>query len=65
MRGADEATRSPQAMRGEDLEPLRAAGLSDTDLHDAVRVIRYSNSITRIADGLGTDPEPPPQPSGS
>lgn len=57
---------TPGAMREQDLEPLRAVGLSDPEIHDAVQVIAYFNYINRIADGLGTDlePEMPPQPEG-
>lgn len=51
-------TATPQKVGATDLAPLRAAGLSDTDIHDLVQVIAYFNYITRIADGLGTDPEP-------
>jgi len=51
-------TATPQTVGAKDLGPLRAAGLSDTDIHDAVQVIAYFNYITRVADGLGTDPEP-------
>lgn len=51
-------TATPQEIGPKDLPPLRAAGLSDTDIHDLVQVIAYFNYITRIADALGTDPEP-------
>jgi uncharacterized protein YciW len=51
-------TATPQKVGAEDLAPLRAIGLTDTDIHDLVQVIAYFNYITRIADGLGTDPEP-------
>jgi uncharacterized peroxidase-related enzyme len=51
-------TATPQKVGAADLAPLRAVGLSDTDLHDLVQVIAYFNYITRVADGLGTDPEP-------
>jgi uncharacterized peroxidase-related enzyme len=46
-----------------DLAPLRDAGLTDRDIHDAVQVIAYFNYINRIADALGTDlePEMPPR----
>jgi len=59
-------TATPQKVGAADLTPLRAAGLSDTDIHDLVQVIAYFNYITRIADGLGTDPEPEmgPRPPG-
>jgi len=57
---------TPGAMREQDLEPLRAAGLSDPEIHDAVQVISYFNYINRIADALGTDlePEMAPRPEG-
>jgi len=58
-------TTTPQRIGAADLAPLRAIGLTDTDIHDLVQVIAYFNYITRIADALGTDPEPemPPRPS--
>ncbi len=51
-------TATPQKVGAADLAPLRAIGLSDTDIHDLVQVVAYFNYITRVADGLGTDPEP-------
>jgi uncharacterized peroxidase-related enzyme len=45
------------AMRPEDLDHLRGLGLGDRAIHDAVQVIAYFNYITRIADGLGVEPE--------
>jgi uncharacterized protein YciW len=51
-------TATPQKIGAADLAPLRAVGLSDTDIHDLVQVVAYFNYITRIADGLGTEPEP-------
>lgn len=45
-------------MSGADLAPLRAAGLSDTEIHDTAQAVAYFNYINRIADALGTDPEP-------
>jgi len=40
-----------------DLERLRALGLDDPGIHDAVQVVAYFNYITRIADALGVEPE--------
>ena len=40
-----------------DLDALRAHGLDDRALHDAVQVIAYFNYITRVADALGVEPE--------
>ena len=60
---AERATAAPTGrLREADLAPLRAAGLSDAEIHDAVQVIAYFNYINRIADCLGTDPEPAPAP---
>jgi uncharacterized peroxidase-related enzyme len=51
-------TEDPGTIGAAELEPLRAHGLTDTDIHDAVQVISYFNYINRVADGLGTDLEP-------
>lgn len=40
-----------------DLDALRAHGFDDAAIHDAVQVIGYFNYITRVADGLGVEPE--------
>ena len=40
-----------------DLGRLRREGLSDRAIHDAVQVIGFFNYITRVADGLGVEPE--------
>ena len=45
-------------MSAADLEELRAAGLDDAALHDAVQVIAYFNYINRVADALHVDLEP-------
>ena len=45
-------------MTPHDLDSLRAQGLSDEDLVDAVHCIAYFNFINRVLDGLGVDPEP-------
>jgi uncharacterized peroxidase-related enzyme len=50
-------TRQPEAVEREDLDRLREHGLGDREIHDAVQVIAYFNYITRIADGLGVEPE--------
>lgn len=51
-------TRTPAAVRRQDLETLRRHGLSDRDILDAVEVISYFNYINRVADALGIDAEP-------
>jgi alkylhydroperoxidase family enzyme len=50
-------TRSPAAVRRQDIETLRKHGLTDRDVLDAVEVIAYFNYINRVADALGIDPE--------
>ena len=41
-----------------DVDALRAQGLSDRDVSDAIQVIGYFNYVTRVADGVGIDDEP-------
>ena len=41
-----------------DIDALRAEGLSDADISDAIQVIGYYNYVTRVADGVGIDDEP-------
>lgn len=55
---AAKLTKTPGAMMAEDVERLRAQGLSDRAVHDVVQVTAYFNYINRIADGLGVDLEP-------
>lgn len=54
---AERVTLAPQRLGAADLAPLRAAGLSDAEIHDAVQVIAYFNYVNRVADALGTDAE--------
>ena len=49
----------------EHLEHLRSLGFDDVAIHDATQVVAYFNYITRIADGLGIDPEDFIRPWGS
>jgi uncharacterized peroxidase-related enzyme len=41
-----------------DIDAMRAQGLSDTDISDAIQVIGYFNYVTRVADGVGIEDEP-------
>ena len=41
-----------------DIEALRAQGLSDVDVSDAIQVVGYFNYVTRVADGVGIEDEP-------
>lgn len=45
-------------MGAADADGLRAVGLDDAAIHDAIEVIAYFNYINRVAEGVGTDPEP-------
>ena len=40
-----------------DIDELRGHGFDDVAIHDATQVIAYFNYITRVADGLGVEPE--------
>jgi uncharacterized peroxidase-related enzyme len=51
-------TKSPSAVRSNDLDSLRAHGFTEEQLVDAIHCIGYFNFINRVLDGLGVDPEP-------
>jgi len=48
----------PSEMGATDVEALRAHGLDDAMISDAIQVIAYFNYINRIAEAVGTDAEP-------
>ncbi len=50
--------RTPSAVVPDDLAPLRAAGLTDRDIHDACAVASYYCFVNRLANGLGVELEP-------
>jgi uncharacterized peroxidase-related enzyme len=50
---ADKLTRTPQAMREDDLAALRAAGLDDHAILQLNLIVAYFNFVNRIALGLG------------
>ena len=52
---AAKLTRTPWEMQESDLEPLRAAGLSDVDILDANLTVAYFAYVNRIAQGLGVE----------
>jgi len=54
---AEKLTREPWKMTRNDVEELRAAGLGDAAIHDAVQVISYFNYINRMADAVHVDLE--------
>jgi len=41
-----------------DVDELRAQGLDDAAISDAIHVVGYFNYVTRVADGVGIDDEP-------
>jgi uncharacterized peroxidase-related enzyme len=42
----------------DDIATLRAQGLSDGDISDAIQLVAYFNYVTRVADGVGIEDEP-------
>ena len=65
LRHAVKLTRTPAQMRREDVELLRAAGFTDTDVLAITEVTAYYAYANRMADGLGiqveTDAEDTPR----
>jgi len=55
---AAKLTHRQREMSQSEVEALRRLGLDDRAIHDATQVVAYFNYITRIADGLGIEPEP-------
>ena len=51
-------TLSPAAVTPEDVDAVRAAGVSDAAIEDALAVCSCFNLIDRIADSLGFDLPP-------
>jgi len=41
-----------------DIDALRAQGLDDATVSDAIQVVGYFNYVTRVADGIGIENEP-------
>ncbi len=62
---AHKLTCTPGSMVEGDIGNLRAQGLDDTSIHDAVQVISYFNYINRVADAVHVDLDEgmPPYPS--
>jgi uncharacterized peroxidase-related enzyme len=51
----EKLTLDPASLSPADIEPLRAAGLSDEAIEDAIHVCALFNMYDRIADALGFD----------
>ena len=52
----EKLTLRPAEVRPADMEPLRAVGLTDEEIEDAIHVCSMFNLINRVADSLGFDP---------
>ena len=61
---ADKLTLRPSEVSEADLDGMRAAGLTDHAIHDAIQTISYFNYINRVADAVHVDLEAgmPPYP---
>ena len=55
---ARKLTLTPAEVGAEDADALRAHGLDDAMISDAIQVIAYFNYINRVAEAVGTDSEP-------
>ncbi len=55
---AAKLTKTPGAMREEDVAALRAEGFDDLAIHDICAITGYYAFVNRIADGLGVELEP-------
>jgi alkylhydroperoxidase family enzyme len=51
-------TREPSGITAEDAASLRAQGISDAGIHDAIQVVSFFNYINRVAEAVGIDDEP-------
>ena len=51
-------THDPASVGAADADVLREHGWDDAAIHDTIQVVAYFNYINRIAEGVGTDPEP-------
>ena len=60
LRYAVKLTAEPGAMVAADVEDLRKAGFSDTDVLHIAEVTAYYAYVNRIADGLGVELEGTP-----
>lgn len=55
----EKLTLDPHHVGPEDIVPLRAAGLTDEAIEDAIQVCAAFNTINRAADTLGFDLQTP------
>jgi uncharacterized peroxidase-related enzyme len=59
---AEKLTRAPGSMARADVDALRAHGLDDARIHDAIQVVGYFNYVNRVADAVHVDLEPEMEP---
>jgi len=61
---AEALTLRPSRVSADERTALRAVGLTDAEIHEAIQVVSYFNYINRIAEGVEVDlePEMPPRP---
>jgi len=52
----EKLTLRPQEIGPDDVTPLRAAGLTDEEIEDAIHVCALFNVINRVGDALGFEP---------
>jgi uncharacterized peroxidase-related enzyme len=50
-------TRMPRAMRAEDVQALRDAGLTEPEIFEVAFLTAYFNYTNRVGEGLGVEPE--------
>ena len=55
---AEQLTRKPASIGPPEVARLRAVGLTDAEIHDAIQVIAYFNYVNRVADAVGIPDEP-------
>ena len=48
----------PASIGPPEIARLRAVGLSDPEIHDAIQVVAYFNYVNRVADAVGIPDEP-------
>jgi uncharacterized peroxidase-related enzyme len=59
---AEKLTLHPAEQTEADVLALRALGLDDRAIHDAIQVVAYFNYINRVADAVHVDLEPEMEP---
>ena len=54
---AEKLTLQPSTITQLDIDTLSDFDLSDKEISEIVQIVSYFNSINRVADGLGLEPE--------